>query len=476
MIRARVLSAGAHGLVALALAGGPSVGHAAPAAPANPPQDAAANGRLDTSAITAWVEAVHAHRPGTADEAAQHAAAGAGGGNGAQVIADVVMLIGAERQYAGSDEATRARVSVTYRHRALALPQVDGLLGLTDARSRETDANDLLKRGALLHTDIARLIASRINLPILIVGNRVVAPSGSMTTVVRDGSAAGAQAVSPHWALARQLLDAVAPSPAADPTVGAWYDAIVAAEFAQRRWGPGEADLTPGLKALPGDARVQFAAGVMHEAFAAPAVQNTLEAMRDQSAADRTRQALSGRPLTPAPAGTIPVRARREELLDAEWYFRQAIALDPSMVEAHLRLGHVLEDVGHPDQALPELALAAAGSPEAPFQYYVALFEGRADAALGRADAAHAAYARASGLFPGAQAPILADAQLARRFDDPARALAGLARLRGLPDGPARDDPWWSYDVYAFRDAGALMDELYRPFLDAAPHDGRAPK
>jgi tetratricopeptide (TPR) repeat protein len=103
---------------------------------------------------------------------------------------------------------------------------------------------------------------------------------------------------------------------------------------------------------------------------------------------------------------------------------------------------------------------------ERELQYYANLYLGREEQALGRRDAARAAFERAASLYPRAQSPYLALSQLARRYGDRPGAWVALQPLLGLPArAPDREDPWWDYYGSAGRHADALLAELRTPFL-----------
>jgi hypothetical protein len=103
-------------------------------------------------------------------------------------------------------------------------------------------------------------------------------------------------------------------------------------------------------------------------------------------------------------------------------------------------------------------------------RYFVALFLGAAEEALGNDAQATASYARAAALYPTAQSPHLALSALARRRGDRTGALNALQRTFDLSKTDSeRQDPWWTYHVAHGRHAEALLEELRRPFLEPQP-------
>jgi tetratricopeptide (TPR) repeat protein len=169
-----------------------------------------------------------------------------------------------------------------------------------------------------------------------------------------------------------------------------------------------------------------------------------------------------------APAGvTFGVDSARSELRRAEAFFRRALEIDPSLVEARLRRGRVLGVLGRHAEARTELLQTIVVTEDPLLLYYGELFLGSEEEALGNRDAAGAAYERAATLYPLAQSPQLGLSQLARRNGDRSGALKAMERMFSVHSDEAEpDDPWWTYHVAQGRNTEALFIELWRPFLD----------
>jgi tetratricopeptide (TPR) repeat protein len=271
------------------------------------------------------------------------------------------------------------------------------------------------------------------------------------TTLLDDGQHAGDESPSVHWDLARTVLGLVT-TPASDETVRLWYQAMSAYTVQTRQWNLAMPMLDHGLSRLPDDARLLLHAGVMHETFGSANVQNAVGMLK--AGGDTS----------------LTVGTREGELVVAERFFRRATVADPTLAEASLRLGHVLAQFGNHDQATGELQRAAAGTTDPTLIYYAMLLLAREEAANGRAPAAYAALEKAGALFPQAQSPLLAECQLARREDDFARVTAALQKLERLPPGvDGRHDPWWVYEIYAGRDADALIAAFYASYRKGDP-------
>ena len=140
------------------------------------------------------------------------------------------------------------------------------------------------------------------------------------------------------------------------------------------------------------------------------------------------------------------VSSARGELVRAERFFRESLVHRPDHLEARVRHGHVLDDLGRHEEAAEELRRAIADGASDHLLYLAQLFLGRAEEARGRDEAARAAFERASALYPNAQSPRLALSQIARRAGNRAAAQRELHAIAALPDDERRrEDPWWLY-------------------------------
>jgi tetratricopeptide (TPR) repeat protein len=157
----------------------------------------------------------------------------------------------------------------------------------------------------------------------------------------------------------------------------------------------------------------------------------------------------------------------RAELRRAEGFYRRAIERRPDFVEAQIRLGRVLGQLGRHQDAVAQLAAVSALLPktERLLQYYAQMFLGHEEAALGRRDAARANFQAAAALYPTAQSPLLALSELARRYGDRQGAGGATRALAALPsDEELREEPWWVYTLAQGRHVDVRLAELRRPF------------
>jgi tetratricopeptide (TPR) repeat protein len=186
------------------------------------------------------------------------------------------------------------------------------------------------------------------------------------------------------------------------------------------------APLARAQQRFPKDALVALAVGSLHEAHAAPHVlvegsagrQGNLEKWRAEERAYRLGEALTA--------------------------YQQAVALDPGLAEAHLRLGRVLLLLGRAEEAEAAFAKVPESTADRRWRYLAEMF--RADLVDGKGDraAARARYDAALAIWPNAQAATLALSRLSASDGDWPAAQARLASLAPRAGGRA-EDPWWAY-------------------------------
>jgi len=153
-----------------------------------------------------------------------------------------------------------------------------------------------------------------------------------------------------------------------------------------------------------------------------------------------------------------------EDAAKAERAFRRALALDPTLVEARVRLGRVLWFVDRRDEAERELAQAAREAASArawTLAYLANLFIGQLNEEREQLDAARAVYEEAMRLYPTGQVARLALGRLlvatGREADGWNTTLAALdsKAWERLPPDPWRsymlqDATWWFFDRLRF--------------------------
>ena len=444
-----------------------------------PQIDTVPPGRIER--LERWLEAVARHMPGEDDDALTETA---GWPNAnlkelwvdANVLSQMVRNVRAERfnvRPEGQKPSTPVRYSKTDLHRLHVLAcAAGGALDETDciavAAGSELDAefrqiaavaraaklrgddNYIMRRGALLHSDVAMLAPLSMRAP----GD--TRPSGGLERLrmeISDGREVDLHQSAVHWEIARMLLDFVVPkgethpAPGRDDMVRQWYRATAA--WMQLREDHDKLHLDRARLLFPSDPDILFLSACQRETYAGAPIQTAV------------RSAV-------LPTGvTLDVGSDRTELREAEALFRRVLEIKPAHAEARLRYGRVLGLLGKYAESAVELRRAVADLTDRQLRYYAGLFLGASEEALGNRDAARVAYEQAAELFPVAQSPLLALSQLARRYGDRRGALRAIDRLfTPLAAGrDEHDDPWWRYYVVQARDADELLDAMRQPYL-----------
>jgi tetratricopeptide (TPR) repeat protein len=309
------------------------------------------------------------------------------------------------------------------------------ILSLTPAELLAGDISRLLKRGAILHTDIAASATEAWQL------------HDSATTVLVS---------SLHFGMAMDLVGALSLRSTANvgkagpipwrtlpdgPFVRSWYFAATA--FLQARYEITSAPLfvDRALALFPEEPGLLLMAGGVHELIASPRVQEGTDIDKKDD-----------------------VGSRDSNLRTAEARYRQALKADPGLVEAQVRLGRVLGLLGRHNQALTELQAAHVDDAAREMRYFRALFLGDEWDAVGNVSAARDAYQQALALYPDAQSAHLALSVFERRRDNREPAAASIRDLLEQPP-TNQDDPWRQYYTAGDgRRATALLDALREPF------------
>jgi tetratricopeptide (TPR) repeat protein len=402
--------------------------------------------------MKAWVTAVERHEPGRADAPAVEIAAWSPAALH-ELSADLVIFLG---RIDGAHLFKPRKRPLPRVSRPRPRPVVQAIRAMAEELLRETGpaaSNEFLKRAALLHADVAMLVP-RVDSQASQAG-----PSGDpqpdpgrkssdpIVVDTDDGVALDLERPTHHWQLGRTVLSAVAPEPAHDETVRLWYRASVAYLQAQERLGDCHLHLTPALEAIPGDERLLFYAGAMHEAYASALLQQAARSLESRG----MRSVL---------------RSDDDELEEAEKYFRKALEADARSAETRLHLGRVLGLLGRHREAATELRQALPHLADRQLVYYAELFLGREEAAVRNRQAAREHFERATALYPRAQSPQLSLSLLARAHGDRPAALQALRKVMALPpDEEYREDPWWEYRLSHVRNVDALLEQLRRPFV-----------
>jgi hypothetical protein len=347
----------------------------------------------------------------------------------------------------GQRDASVGRVSTWTREQiAAVLPLVSQLP--PDERVR------VLSRALALHADIA--LFSRTT-----TGYELPHRERPIT-LFADGREVGQMFGTFHWDVCRRLVEGLPRGDERTRLARVFYRATGAVLQLWAEHPELQLHLRAAARVMDEDAVLIMYEGTLYQVYADARSQRYFDQRREASGA-RGRANLM-RPLpgtglaSTAEAGpTLEVSNRQ-----AEGLFRRALAIDPLLHEARVRLAHILHNRGRHEDAARELAriAAAAGPPSSPFlDYYVAMLIGRVTRARGQLDAAEAAFERGLVAQPQAQAPRLALSELAMARGD---AQAAARYLLPLTTGAAGDDPWWRVGRLHATPVGALLDEMWK--------------
>jgi tetratricopeptide (TPR) repeat protein len=198
---------------------------------------------------------------------------------------------------------------------------------------------------------------------------------------------------------------------------------------------PSRSFFEKGLKQFPDDPRLLLALGTLEEKLGSTRSYGP----RLDSGSQGIRSALD------PPRDLEEVAARTGHLANAASYFRRALAADPHLLEARLRLGRVAFLQGHEESASEELKSVEHASREAATQYLAALFQGRVHEREGRVSQAAEAYRRAAGHLGDTPTAHVALAHALDVAGDRAGAADLLGRAVQPGDRSPAQDPWWTY-------------------------------
>ncbi|MBN1126573.1 MAG: VWA domain-containing protein [Sedimentisphaerales bacterium] len=408
-----------------------------------------------------WREAVEQHIPGKPDAAAVEV--------GSWPVEDLNIIL----YLAGNIREGKLNPQISYRIIHLfngsryIKKNILPFLDLTD------DSQQLLKRAALLHTDIAMLQLDTGYAPEAIVvyqdGFQIVDSSALLVKkprapfvfpwervfkIIKDAAISiqdGRGTVVGkgwHWRFARYLLDGISPHPSEDEMVRKWYVASTAFMLSNGLFAYVENNIVPALQFFSSDPVLLFYSGVLHENYAGSTFQNAL-----------------------SPEGEVyPFESEKSELKKAREYFQKTLKADPEFSEARLHLGRVTGLLGDHEEAVEELRKAADSITDTQLRYYCSLYLGNELAGLNRGKEACEQFETATKLYPNAQSPLLSLSRLALSSGDYENAFFFGKLIFNLPaEEDTSGDPWWSYDVSPVLDASSLISEMYEAARGITP-------
>jgi tetratricopeptide (TPR) repeat protein len=306
------------------------------------------------------------------------------------------------------------------------------------------------KHAALLHTDVALLMSSVIEVPP--PPPRASRPTNqprAVDVMSYDGRVESFAAANPHWQFAMNSLEALPAKPSRDPLVAQWYRAI-GAHFAERHsYSDAMRHFDRARGIVADDPDVLFGEACLQETLGSPRNQNFVRS-------------------TTLPNGmmflgidTPAVHFKRAEAL-----LKRALSARPEFVEARLRLGRVLAAQKQFAEALPHFQQVVKDAQDPALTYFAHLFAGDAALALDRAADALPSYEQALKLQPNAQAAHLGLGAALRMLGRREAALdAVLATIAIEPrTRDSFDEPWWEYYEGDAANVVDLLAALRAPF------------
>jgi tetratricopeptide (TPR) repeat protein len=241
----------------------------------------------------------------------------------------------------------------------------------------------------------------------------------------------------------------------------AWHSAVGARLSGTALWSAGYV-LARGLELFPDSAELLLAAGAVDESFARADVQRDV-----RESGIRNRRGV----LAEFSIGNSGAQLER-----AARHLRKALALDPSLAEARLRLGHVLLEDNQVEEARRQLEQTLLEAQEPFVVYHALLFLGRLQQGLGHTAAAREYFETAVARFPRIQTPRVALSGLLAGLGDRTSALETLqpamsageasnqevsAEEQAAGNAGDRDDHWIRYQFGSSRRASALFTRLW---------------
>jgi tetratricopeptide (TPR) repeat protein len=389
----------------------------------------AAGARPALVRLVAWLEAVQRHVPGCRDGAT----ADVGRWDQSELAAlvrdvrEVTRFLQRAREErtagAGRGSAQRDRLILFIHDRRFTLDQLERNFSGGEALL----PNDLLKRGAVLHADIATSVQ----------GARGAVP------LVTDGGQTGWVRWTVHWEISRQLIGDITPRPSADADARLWFRAASAHLLQRGRLDEATMHLEQARRLFPGDPAFLLDSAYLHQELSSPAIQASVERVRADDVA-------------------VQVGSPSAELQRVERFLRQAAAVAPDDPAVHLRLGRTLSALGRHQDGAAELRRVLELQPSREQHYLAALFLGAAEQAMGQRASARGHFQAAATLYPYAQSAHLALAQLARESGDRPAAIEIIKRATIGRAFDFDDDPWWAYYQPHRRTADHLVEQMRR--------------
>jgi hypothetical protein len=212
-----------------------------------------------------------------------------------------------------------------------------------------------------------------------------------------------------------------------------WYEGMAGLAQGENRWDEALDWAERGLRDFPDSSEMLLVLGSIEETLGAQIGSREIEEAEVDPGTRRARSEI---------AYHREVRAHLEQ---AHRALSAAVAADPSLLEARLRLGRVAWRLGETAEARSALQDVLDQRPEAGTALLAHLFLGRLDEDAGRLDEAARSYEAALALDASVQSARVALSHVRLRRGDAASARAEVLRAIGLSGHRLRPDPFWLY-------------------------------
>jgi len=240
-----------------------------------------------------------------------------------------------------------------------------------------------------------------------------------------------------HESIAAEIARALADDGANRDFARRWYGVMAGLAAGENRWWPDAlAWAEKGLREFPGSAELLVAVGSIEEVQALQASRGAPPEAQERLADPSVRRIRSE---------LLLQREVQGYLEKARQALAAAIAADPSLCEAHLRLGRVAWRLGDEAQARSALGAVLACTHTRPEAFLAHLFLGRVHEDAGRLDEAARSYEAALALEVNSQSARLALSHLRLRRGDATTARAEAERALRPAGARLRPDPFWLY-------------------------------
>ena len=333
-----------------------------------------------------------------------------------------------------------------------------------DFRTAEA-RDDVRRRGALLHMDIALLLPDAArgferrdaeppprSAELDRMGRPVARPPAASLLYFVDGRYVASEVESGHWPFASRLLAGIRDA-SSDDFVRLWYRAVAATFLRDYRLANATYHMERGRGILTRDPIMLFYAGALQETLASGRVR-ALGAPRPN-----VRMTMGQLTVTPDDGPT-----EKDQLKASERSLRDAAKLG-APPEARVRLGRVTGRLGKHAEAVQLLIESVPEAGDSRVAYLRELFLGTEYQSLGKETEARDCFQRAVRLYPTAQTPLIALGNLLHRSGNRSATSDTLRRLEALPsEGSGRSDPWLDYYGSYAHDAEAQIAALRARF------------